>query len=237
MREISGVLFDKDGTLLDFEATWGPATAAVLGELAGGDAACLADMAAAAGFLPATERFTATSPIIAGATSDFAPQWAARLGLAHDDAFDDRVNTLYRKASLASLTGYDDNAEALAALQQRGIAIGLATNDSEQNARAHLSALGIEQWFGFVAGYDSGHGAKPGPGMVTAFARHVGVAPSAIALVGDSTHDIDAARAAGALAIGIARTEAAAEALGTHADHRVDDLSALLALLGTPSED
>ncbi|RYE80440.1 MAG: HAD family hydrolase, partial [Hyphomicrobiales bacterium] len=164
-------------------------------------------------------------------------QWAARLGLAHDGAFDDRVNTLYRAASLASLTGYDDNAEALAALRQRGIAIGLATNDSEQNARAHLSALGIEHWFDFVAGYDSGHGAKPGPGMVIAFARHVGVAPSAIALVGDSTHDIDAARAAGALGIGIARTKAAADALGTHADHRVDDLDALLALLGTPSED
>jgi phosphoglycolate phosphatase len=215
MSPIAGILFDKDGTLLDFVATWGPATQAVIEALGDGDRDSMADMAASAGFQPETLSFTEASPIIAGATDDFAPAWAARLGLVYDEAFADRVNALYRAHSLRSLVFYDDVAPVLASLAARSIAIGLATNDSERTARAHLAAMGVDASFDFVAGYDSGYGPKPGPGMVLAFADHLGVSPRAIALVGDSAHDMEAARAAGAAAIGIARTEAASLALGT----------------------
>jgi phosphoglycolate phosphatase len=40
--------------------------------------------------------------------------------------------------------------------------------------------------------------------MVLAFAAHLGVDPAAVALVGDSTHDLHAARAAGAIGIAVA---------------------------------
>ena len=235
MNPIAGILFDKDGTLLDFVATWGPATEAVIQALGNGDGDSMADMAASAGFLPESLSFTEDSPIIAGATDDFAPAWAARLGLAYDEAFAAKVNALYRAHSLRSLVGYADVAPVLASLAERGIAIGLATNDSERTARAHLAAMGVETAFGFVAGYDSGFGPKPGPGMVLAFADHLGVAPGAIALVGDSVHDIEAARAAGATAIGIARTEAAGLALGTLPDAIVVDLGELNAWLAERS--
>jgi phosphoglycolate phosphatase len=235
MNPIAGILFDKDGTLLDFVATWGPATEAVIQALGDGDGDSMADMAASAGFLPESLSFTEDSPIIAGATDDFAPAWAARLGLAYDEAFAAKVNALYRAHSLRSLVGYADVAPVLASLAERGIAIGLATNDSERTARAHLAAMGVETAFGFVAGYDSGFGPKPGPGMVLAFADHLGVAPGAIALVGDSVHDIEAARAAGAAAIGIARTEAAGLALGTLPDAIVVDLGELNAWLAERS--
>ncbi|GGD21413.1 HAD family hydrolase [Aureimonas glaciei] len=227
MSPIAGILFDKDGTLLDFVATWGPATEAVIEALCDGDRESMADMAASAGFLPESLGFTEESPIIAGATDDFAPAWAARLGLAYDAAFAARVNALYRAHSLRSLVFYDDVAPVLASLAAQGIALGLATNDSERTARAHLAAMGVEASFGFVAGYDSGFGAKPGPGMVLAFADHLGVAPGAIALVGDSAHDMQAARAAGATAIGIARTDAASLALGTLPDAVVVGLDEL----------
>lgn len=217
MTAIAGVLFDKDGTILDFDATWGPATAEVLDALSNGDADCRADLAACCGFIEESFGFEPNSPIIAGDVDDFAPAWASRLGLAYNSAFERRVNTLYRAASLRSLKAYDDVAPALEAFALLGIAIGLATNDSEENARAHLAALGIDARFSFVAGYDSGYGAKPGPGMVLAFADHVGAPPAAIAMVGDSAHDIDAATAAGAVPLGIGRTEAAIRALSSTA--------------------
>ena len=39
------------------------------------------------------------------------------------------------------------------------------------------------------------HGAKPGPGMLLAFATLCGLAPARVAMVGDSRHDLMAGRA------------------------------------------
>lgn len=229
---VRAVLFDKDGTLLDFEATWGPATAEVLDELAADDRSLLADLAASAGFLPESNRFLPGSPIIGGNADDFAPAWAARLGVAYDRLFLERLDTSFRAASLRHLTAYDDVPGALARLVDAGLPVGIATNDFEKTARAHLAELGIEALFGFVAGYDSGFGGKPEPGMVEAFAADAGLPASAIALVGDSPHDMHAARAAGAVPVGIARTTEARDALGALPALTVTDLAGLLVALG-----
>jgi hypothetical protein len=57
--------------------------------------------------------------------------------------------------------------------------------------------------FDFVAGCDSGFGAKPDPGMCLAFAAHLGHAPDTILMVGDSLHDLTAGRAAGMRTVGV----------------------------------
>ncbi|KAA0972084.1 HAD family hydrolase [Aureimonas fodinaquatilis] len=228
MAGLKGILFDKDGTLLDFDATWAPATHAVLEELSAGQTKLFEAMAAACGLNLNTMQFLPGSPIIAGDTADYAPVWADLLACPFDTDFEMRINALYRSASLLSLKGYDDVAPAIATLAKAGYQIGMATNDAESTARAHLRALGVEEQFSFVAGYDSGYGAKPAPGMVLAFADFLGVKPEQIALIGDSTHDMDAARAAGAHAIGIARTPAARDALNGHTDITVTDLQGLI---------
>ncbi len=50
MDTITGLLFDKDGTLFDFEATWGAWAQGMAVELAGGDPALAGRLAAAIGF-------------------------------------------------------------------------------------------------------------------------------------------------------------------------------------------
>ena len=72
--------------------------------------------------------------------------------------------------------------------------------------------------FDFIAGYDSGFGAKPDAAPVLAFAAAAGVAPAEIAVVGDSPHDLVAARAAGALAIGVLTGPNEAAVLAPYAD-------------------
>ena len=111
-----------------------------------------------------------------------------------------------------------------------GLRLGVATNDSERSARRHIAALGLEEAIEFVAGYDSGHGGKPEPGMVLAFARHLGVAPERIAMVGDSRYDLEAGRAAGALTVAVLTGPANRDELAPHADYVVDGLAALPAL-------
>ena len=58
-----------------------------------------------------------------------------------------------------------------------GLTLGLATNDFGGPARSHLERAGILDRFAFVAGYDSGHGAKPEPGMLAAFCAATGIPP------------------------------------------------------------
>ena len=77
---IRAVLFDKDGTLVDFDATWGPAGLAIMRDLAGPDEAALARLIAVADYDVASLRFRPASPVIAGSTGDYGPSWAARWG-------------------------------------------------------------------------------------------------------------------------------------------------------------
>lgn len=235
-RPIKGVLFDKDGTLLDFEATWGPATAAVIAVLAEDDEAVQDELALAAGFKRADRRFVPASPVIAGATEEFVDTWARIVGQPCDATFIARLNRLFDEHSLRSLTGYDDVSSGVDALVAMGLQVGLATNDTQTSAHAHLESMGVLDRFTFIAGYDSGHGAKPGPGMIHAFARHAGIDAREVAMIGDTGHDMAAARAAGALAVGIARTEAARAALEGLTDLMIEDLPALCAAFRETAE-
>ena len=92
------------------------------------------------------------------------------------------------------------------------------TNDADANTRAQLDRLGIAGLLEFVAAYDSGFGAKPAPDPVLAFAAFAGVAPSEVAVVGDTVHDLEAARAAGATAVAVMSGPTPRERLEPHAD-------------------
>jgi phosphoglycolate phosphatase len=63
----------------------------------------------------------------------------------------------------------------LRGLRQDGYALGVATNATRSELDAHLDAAGIELAFDFVAGCDSGHGAKPDPGHVPCLRRASGM--------------------------------------------------------------
>jgi phosphoglycolate phosphatase len=62
---------------------------------------------------------------------------------------------------------------------------------------------------------------------VLAFAQFVNVAPSDIAVVGDSEHDLVAARAAGAVAVGVLSGPVPRERLEPHADALIPSIADL----------
>jgi phosphoglycolate phosphatase len=226
LMSISAVLFDKDGTLIDFDGTWGPAFHAVIHALAKGEEKLVRAQADALHFSLEEKRFRATSPIIAGSSAQYGPLWGAAIGRTDYAALKMEIDTLSAVESLKTLAPIGRPLEALAALSAQGLRLGVATNDSEASARRHVEALGLLH-IEFIVGYDSGHGGKPEPGMVLAFARYLGMAPAQIAMVGDSIHDLHAARAAGALAVAVLTGPASRAELAPHADHIVEDISAL----------
>jgi len=200
---LEALLFDKDGTLIDFDATWGPAAYAVMRELANGDTQALRRLLEASEYIEDERRFLPTSPLVAGSSAHYGPLWADILGREAGPAFFGVMDDLFRIHGLASLTAIGAPAAMMRGLAGRNLHLGIATNDSEASARAQAQALGIDTYLSFYAGYDSGHGSKPEPGMVIAFAEAHALSPSRVAMIGDSLHDLHAAKAAGARTIAV----------------------------------
>jgi len=233
---ILGVLFDKDGTLIDFDLTWGPTTHAVIHTLAKGDADIMRAQAEILHFCIDERRFLPSSPLIGGSSASYGALWGQSLGRSDHEALKHEIDLLTAVESLKALTPIGRPDEALGALRAMGLRLGVGTNDSQASAKRQVEALGLGALIEFIAGYDSGHGGKPDPGMILAFARHLGAEPGRIAMVGDSVHDLHAARAAGALAVGVLSGPADRDELTPHADHIVADVSALPAFFATLAE-
>lgn len=197
---IRGVLFDKDGTLFDFQATWNAWARKMLLDLAKGDTARAAALGMRIGFDFAATRFDRDSPVIAGTPGDIVrllmpgvPEMTPQALMSH----------LNESAALAPQQEVVPLGPLLERLRALGLALGVATNDAEEPARAHLEAAGQGGAFDFIAGYDSGYGGKPEPGMCLGFARKLDIDPGSVAMVGDSSHDLHAGRAAGMICVAV----------------------------------
>ena len=233
---LRGILFDKDGTLIDFDATWGPAAYEVMRELANGDSAKLRRLMEISHYVEEERRFLPSSPLVAGSSAHYGPLWAAALERPAAPDLYGEMDDRFAYWGLRSLAPIHAPAALCADLQARGLALGIATNDAERSARMQSAALGLDPYLVYIAGYDSGFGAKPGPGMVQGFIDLIAAAPHEVALVGDSIHDLHAAKAAGALAVcvlsGPLRGAARAE-LEPHADYVIDSIADLPALVAS----
>jgi phosphoglycolate phosphatase len=228
MSAISAVAFDKDGTLFDFHASWGGWTSALVRELVGDDRARAARLVSLLGYDARSGRFAPDSPVISE-----TPDVLARLMLPHlpsftAEALTHRMNLLAVAAPMVEAVPL---APLLAGLRERGLRLGVTTNDAEAPARAHLQASGVAASFDFIAGFDSGHGAKPHPGMLLAFAQSCGLPPERVAIVGDSRHDLIAGRAAGMTTIAVLTGPVAESELAPLADAVLPDIGHLPALL------
>jgi phosphoglycolate phosphatase len=220
---IDGIIFDKDGTLFDFRKSWGAWAARLLADLTP-DAALQRRLAAAIGYLPDTRGFAANSPVIADTPYEIAGIMAPHLPAMTPHGIEARMNAL---AAGAPMTPAVPLRPLLTALRARGLRLGLATNDAEAPARAHMEQAGITDLMDKIMGCDSGYGGKPAPGMLLAFAHHTGIAPARIAMVGDSRHDLIAGRAAGMRAVAVLTGVAEAAELSPHADVVLPDISHL----------
>jgi len=226
---IRAVIFDKDGTLFEFEKTWSSYCDSMLDFMAAEDAPARQILAEASGYDPVERRFRPGSPVIGSPIEDICAVWASRdpnldLQALLDESA--RVIAELRPEPVCDLQ------DLVAKLEAAGLALGLVTNDLEQAARAQLADAGVLDRFAFVSGSDSGIRTKPEPDTILAFCELTGLLPSEVAMVGDSLHDLHAARAAGAgLAIGVLTGPAGHSDLAPRADHVLGSVMELPGLL------
>lgn len=227
-RKVDGLLFDKDGTLFDFHATWSTWGTELIEELTDGDPALRGTLAREIHFDLDTNQFLPSSPMVAHTHRECAEYVARALPGSDVDELEHQLMLTAAKAALAPAVPLSP---FLADLAGRGMALGVVTNDTEFTAHAHLGAAGVTQQFDFIAGFDSGFGAKPDPGPLLAFAEAVGLDPARVAMVGDSTHDLMAGRAAGMVTLGVLTGTALADELAPFADAVLPDIGHIPAWL------
>ena len=227
---IRGILFDKDGTIIDYWRTWVPINRAAALYAAGGDNAIADALLRLGGHDPTTDGITPGSPLAAGDALDIAKAFASHPGIAPAERLVAGIDRIFCSGGAQHSALISGAGDTLTELKRRGFRLGLATNDSGNGLQASLGSHGILGLFDFTAGCDAGFGSKPDPRMVQGFCNAVGLGRHEIAVVGDAAHDLAMGRAAGvALTVGVLSGTSRRQDLTALADLLVDSINDLLA--------
>lgn len=230
--KIGGVLFDKDGTLIDVNQTWVPIYRHMLSDLFRIDAHGAETLMEKAGYDRMTGRFRANSVLAGGTTRQLIDLWWPGLddaGVAEKARVLDHDYAHLVKDLLAPLMPLEP---ILSELRGMGLKLGVATNDSHVSARNHMTHIGVITHFEDIIAADTVPVPKPSGNMIRKFAETTGLDPAAIAMVGDNSHDMEEARNGGAgLAIAVLTGNAAHDDIAHLADYTLESVAELPALL------
>ena len=228
---IKGILFDKDGTLLDYDESWLPVNRELARIAARGDPALADRLLSACGMDPATGHIVPDSLLAAGNTRQIAEGLVAAGSTVDVDELTIRLDDLFSSAAEFSVP-VTDLAGFFARLHQRGFKLGVASSDNERSIRQTAERFGFARYVDYIAGYDSGFGVKPEPGMVLGFCAATGLSPEEVAMVGDNNHDLHMGLNAGTgLRIAVLTGTGSRDSLAAAADHVLDDITGIETLL------
>ncbi|WP_379158847.1 HAD family hydrolase [Paenibacillus sp. sgz5001063] len=230
-HSISAILFDKDGTLLQFVSLWGSWSQCFLEQFtrqlqqrglefpAQHLPSLLGTIHDAEGRITGYDR---NGPLAMGTMSDLYAilcwqgyllglSWAESMELVDycRQAADAGMEQNKPVLPLPGLLCFLDECAA------QGIPLAVVTADETAAAENHLRWLGIREYFSAVVGTDQVERGKPFPDMVLLACGQLGVLPAGAAVIGDTNGDMRMAKAAGvAVAIGITGEADAARADG-----------------------
>lgn len=108
---------------------------------------------------------------------------------------------LYGARLMRSTRTYDGVVEAISRLRDRGIASAICTNKEEHLARSMIESLGLREHFAAIVGGMPGRPPKPSPEPLLETVARLGACRQTVVMVGDSAADVSCAKAAGIKAI------------------------------------
>ena len=205
--DIAVVVFDKDGTLLDFNATWLPAfrEAAERVALEAREKDLAPALLKAGGWLEEAEgpRITPDGLFYHATNLEIAQAWIDTQPIVANHFANDvtalmtLLESTLKECTVRDAAPLGPAEDVLRELRAAGLHLAVVTNDSEAIARAQLARLGWTDYFGSIIGFDSGFGGKPGGGGIRAAIEAAGLRPQQAIMVGDSESDLVAGQVAG----------------------------------------
>lgn len=229
-QRVAAVLFDKDGTLMDFQSSWGPWAGRLIKRVCGADEALAEAVAQAFAFDRVAERFAPDSEVIAGTPDEVVTLLQPHFPAVDAAEISGWLEPVPEEFIPVPVTGLVVACETLIA---QGRQLAVVTNDFEAAGALHLEQMGLSALFGTAVGFDSGFGEKPAPGPCLGAADRLGVAPEACVMVGDSRHDLEAGQRAGMRTVAVLTGVAESEELAPHATVVLDSVADLPAWLAS----
>ena len=122
-----------------------------------------------------------------------------------DELIEPLLNRLHRSRGLATVEDIHLAPGAIATLERLAphFPLGIATSRDQWSAAAILEAEHLNLYIQSVATAQTTRRAKPHPQAIIWSAEQLGVPPQSLLMVGDTTVDIRAGRAAGAQTVGV----------------------------------
>lgn len=228
------IIFDKDGTLINFEAMWATWAIQLAQQLEAVTGRSMAER-----FYKALDFYADTGQIVPDGPLSVSPIKGLRaltvqvlisdLGLSPRAAeaivakiwqTPDPVTTAHPLADLVAL---------FTTLQANGLKIAVATSDDRGSTSATLAKLGLTSLVTLLACGDDGIPIKPAPDMVLNLCRALEVLPAKTVVVGDNVADLQMGRTAGVgLTVGVLSGVSSAAILAPHADILLPSVAELI---------
>lgn len=238
---IKGVLFDKDGTLIDFFSLWLHAAMEVVpcfikenkldesGELTEYILEALGVK---------NKAVDPAGPLAYKPYREIAEEVCA--ALENKNIFMDRevvkeqLEIMFNESVTgenAEISQFTDVRKMAEQLKNRRMYIGLATADTLTSAQNCLETIGVSDLFDYVGADDGVKRPKPEKDMFVEFQNRFGLHPKEIAVVGDTYNDMVFARQNGGISVGVLSGVSGRKDFHGEADYIIESVKELTGLL------
>lgn len=227
------IIFDKDGTLIDFDAMWGGWTLYLAEQLreAGGrdvrEALCTS-----MGYDQSSKRVKADGKLASNPMSylfNLTIEVMESAGLSEQNARRVVEQAWCIPDPVVLAKPFTDMRKLFGEIHDMGIKIAIATADDRAPTQVMIEAFDVEEYIACMVCADDGIPSKPAPDMVHLLCKQMEVEPAKVMVIGDTTSDLKMARAAGAgMAVGVLSGVSSARDLVGYADillESVDELN------------
>lgn len=233
------IIFDKDGTLIDFDAFWVSVSIKALEQILTSFNKREVPLCELLESFGVHNGITDIDSVLCKGTYEQLGQIV--YDILHQygcDASCNEVTTAVTKAFNENSDAGEvkptcpELVEVLKSLKTQGKKLAVVTTDNEYITRKCLKKLGIEGLFDKIYTDDGKTPTKPDPYCINDFCAITGIKPENTVMVGDTLTDVSFAKNAGITSIAIAKNERNRGILEPYADIVLSDLSKLLNILG-----
>lgn len=232
--DADAIIFDKDGTLIDFDAFWVTVSCKAIGDVLkelGREDIPIREILAALGVHNGVTdidgvlrkgTYEQIGQIVYGILNEYA------CNLSCDKAVRSVIDAYNRNSDAGEVKPTcPDLAKILTELKKQNKKLAVVTTDNEGITHKCLKKLGIEKLFDKIYTDDGTTPVKPDPYCAYDFCKLTGVRRERAVMIGDTINDVNFAKNAGIAVIGVAKTHQNRALLAPYADTVISDLSCL----------